>query len=65
MIFTRNLLVIAVIMNNIIQLTLLLGNRNKGKYKQALQYVLNKERVREEALDKARCKGKNINKNIE
>jgi len=45
--------------------TLLLGNRNKAKYKETLPNVLNKERVWEETLDKARCKGKNINKNIE
>jgi len=51
--------------NNIIQVILLLGNRNKAKYKQALQHVLNKERICEETLDKARCKGKNINKNTE
>jgi hypothetical protein len=32
-------------MNNIIQVTWLLGNSNKAKYKQALQNGLNKERI--------------------
>jgi acyl-ACP thioesterase len=42
----------------------LFDNINKAKYKQVLQNVLGKGRACKGTLDTARCKRKDINKNV-